>query len=317
LRNRSSCSAIQCRITSAQTGVPIFVMVADNRAGDRSVNTMVTSSGSPAVRVSNTDFRFCSRGELGRTFFSTGTGATHLPGSGVIGQLIEFDKPALRATSLGGLDRLTLDADLEHAGIPKEAIGGKLDLHAVRLAYIKLVIEAGATVKEAQTLARHATPQMTMGVYGRTREERLHQVVEHVAMVLQGETQSAHSVPSVQLAENTNAVNAGDQSVYGVVHPVEAAGIEPQDAAPSPHASSPHRHAQRRHFRALRPSRASHDPSPDAPAIHEQYTGVHDERAHSVHMDPDLAAVIAAWPTLAAPVRATILQLVATEEVAP
>ena len=51
--------------------------------------------------------------------------------------------------------------------------------------------------------------------------------------------------------------------------------------------------------------------------IHEQYTGVHDERARSVHTDPDLAAVIAAWPTLAAAVRATILQLVATEEVAP
>jgi len=28
-------------------------------------------------------------------FFSTGTGATHLPGSGVMGQRIEFDKPAL------------------------------------------------------------------------------------------------------------------------------------------------------------------------------------------------------------------------------
>ena len=113
-----------------------------------------------------------------------------------MGQRIEFDKPALRATSLGGLDRLTLDADLVRAGIPKEAIGGKLDFHAVRLAYINLVIEAGATVKEAQTLARHATPQMTLGVYGRTREERLHQVVEHVATVLQGETQRAHSVHS-------------------------------------------------------------------------------------------------------------------------
>ena len=75
-------------MTSAQTGVPIFVMVADNRGGDRSVNTIVTSSGSPAVRVSNTDCRVCSRGELGRTFFfdrhrgdaparQRGHGATH------------------------------------------------------------------------------------------------------------------------------------------------------------------------------------------------------------------------------------------------
>src|SRR6266853_2564923 len=75
-------------MTSAQTGVPIFVIVADNRAGDRSVNTMAASSGSPAVRVSNTDVRFCARGELGRTFFfdrhrgaapvrPRGHGATH------------------------------------------------------------------------------------------------------------------------------------------------------------------------------------------------------------------------------------------------
>ena len=34
-------------------------------------------------------------------------------------------------------------------------------------------------------------------------------------------------------------------------------------------------------------------------------------------MDPDLATVIAAWPTLAATVRAAMLRLVATGEVAP
>ena len=37
--------------------------------------------------------------------------------------------------------------------------------------------------------------------------------------------------------------------------------------------------------------------------------------AHSVHADPDLAAVIAAWPTLTESVRAHILQLIATGEV--
>ena len=121
----------------------------------------------------------------------------------------------------------TLDADLVRAGIPKEAVGGKLDFHAVRLAYINLVIEAGATVKEAQTLARHATPQMTLGVYGRTREERLHEVVEQVATVLQGEPQRAVSVHSSDITENRKAVNASALSVYSSAHPMEAAGIEP------------------------------------------------------------------------------------------
>ena len=98
---------------------------------------------------------------------------------------------------------------------------------------------------------------------------------------------------------------------------MELRGIEPQDSGTSPHALSDHERAQRIHFRALQPSRAVHDPSPDAPARHAQHTGGHGECARSVHMDPDLATVIAAWPTLAATVRAAMLRLVATGEVAP
>ena len=161
-------------------------------------------------------------------------------------------------------------------------------------------------------MARHETPELTMNIYGRTSEERLWTVVEQVAQAIR--------VISVSRPESAITVDDTKALIYKKIQTtgrVEAAGIEPQDAAPSPHAPSHHRRAPRRHFRALRPSRASHDPSHDAPETQEQHTSVHDERAHSVHMDPDLAAVIAAWPTLAAPVRATILQLVATEEVVP
>lgn len=78
----------------------------------------------------------------------------------------------------------SLDTDLAAAGITKVTPAGKIDFHAVRLAYINLVIESGATVKEAQELARHATPQLTMNVYGRAREERLWNAVEQVAHTL-------------------------------------------------------------------------------------------------------------------------------------
>jgi integrase len=78
-----------------------------------------------------------------------------------------------------------LDIDLKAAGIQKNAPGGKLDFHACRLAYINFVIESGVTVKEAQELARHSTPDLTMNVYGRTREDRLSQAVEKVAASLQ------------------------------------------------------------------------------------------------------------------------------------
>ena len=61
---------------------------------------------------------------------------------------------------------------------------GKIDFHAVRLAYINLVIESGVTVKEAQVLARHETTELTMNIYGRARKERLWTVVEQVAQAI-------------------------------------------------------------------------------------------------------------------------------------
>ena len=84
-----------------------------------------------------------------------------------------------------------LDIDLKAAGIPKNAPGGKLDFHACRLAYINFIIETGASVKEAQSLARHSTPELTMNVYGRVREDRLSQTVEDMAQSLVSEPERA------------------------------------------------------------------------------------------------------------------------------
>jgi len=62
---------------------------------------------------------------------------------------------------------------LGKAGIPKMAAGGKVDFHSLRVSFVTNVIEAGASVKEAQVLARHSTPTLTLNVYARTRPERL------------------------------------------------------------------------------------------------------------------------------------------------
>lgn len=70
------------------------------------------------------------------------------------------------------------------AGIPKHTSRGKIDFHACRVAYVSLIIEIGATAKEAQTLARHATPDLTMNIYGRAREERLTEAVERMSEVV-------------------------------------------------------------------------------------------------------------------------------------
>ena len=122
-----------------------------------------------------------------------------------------------------------LDLDLRAAGINKHGPGGKIDFHACRLAYINFVLEAGASVKEAQTLARHSTPEMTLNVYGRVREERLADAVERVAADLQP-SDDLHRVPSV----HRKAVGAEQEYATPSVGKgcassqlVEAAGIEP------------------------------------------------------------------------------------------
>ena len=42
-----------------------------------------------------------------------------------------------------------------------------MDFHAVRVAYITNLVTSGASVKTCQTLARHSTPSLTIGVYAK------------------------------------------------------------------------------------------------------------------------------------------------------
>jgi hypothetical protein len=85
--------------------------------------------------------------------------------------------PLLYVPSHPGRD---LEVDLKAAGIPKHTEDGKIDFHALRVAYVSFVLEAGASAKEAQTLARHSTPDLTMNVYARARDTRLSEVAEKV-----------------------------------------------------------------------------------------------------------------------------------------
>ena len=103
-----------------------------------------------------------------------------------------------------------LDTDLKAAEIPKSDARGKLDFHACRLAYINLVIESGVTVKEAQELARHSTPELTMNVYGRVREDRLSQAVEWVSESLSSVERvprEYHSPPGVEQESATPSLS--------------------------------------------------------------------------------------------------------------
>ena len=74
-----------------------------------------------------------------------------------------------------------LDKDLEAADIPKSTEEGKVDFHSFRSIFITRVIEAGANVKEAQALARHSTPELTMNTYAKTSHQRLSQLTEKLS----------------------------------------------------------------------------------------------------------------------------------------
>jgi len=115
------------------------------------------------------------------------------------------DNPLLYVPSHTARD---LDIDLKAAGIPKETAEGKLDFHACRLAYINFVLESGVSVKEAQELARHSTPELTFNVYGRTRKERLSETAEKVA---------------------ANILPAADNAIF---MPRQAVGAEQESATP-------------------------------------------------------------------------------------
>ena len=58
---------------------------------------------------------------------------------------------------------------------------GDVDFHSFRVVFITRVVEAGATVKEAQTFARHSTPDLTMNTYAKASPKRLTDLAEKIS----------------------------------------------------------------------------------------------------------------------------------------
>jgi len=132
-----------------------------------------------------------------------------------------------------------LDKDLKAAGIEKVTPEGKLDFHAFRSVYISLVIESGATVKQARALARHSTPELTMNVYARVRDTRLSDVVEMVGKSIQSEKTfdlcvTPPDVPQKRVRHKSSQI----KNLIDVKELVEAAGIEPASESASAGAST-------------------------------------------------------------------------------
>lgn len=93
--------------------------------------------------------------------------ATKAPGKPVFPYPLGWFAPMLRS-------------DLKLAGIPVQTEAGLVDFHALRSTYVSLLVSSGATVKEAQTLARHSTPALTFGVYAKVQASEVNAAVKRL-----------------------------------------------------------------------------------------------------------------------------------------
>jgi integrase len=73
-----------------------------------------------------------------------------------------------------------LRVDLANAGIPYETDSGVVDFHSLRGDFISYLVSSGASVKTCQTLARHSSPTMTIGVYAKASLHDINGAVENL-----------------------------------------------------------------------------------------------------------------------------------------
>ena len=74
----------------------------------------------------------------------------------------------------------TLRFDLKAAGIPYETDSGVVDFHSLRGDFISYLLSSGARVKVCQTLARHSTAAMTIGIYAKASLHDISGAVENL-----------------------------------------------------------------------------------------------------------------------------------------
>jgi integrase/recombinase XerD len=88
-------------------------------------------------------------------------------------------QPVFKVKSLHWRTWKMMKVDLKAAGVaPVDEDGRVADFHALRHSYITEIVRAGASVKEAQTLARHKTPELTFRVYAHARLHDLTRTLE-------------------------------------------------------------------------------------------------------------------------------------------
>ncbi|MEW6357954.1 MAG: tyrosine-type recombinase/integrase [Planctomycetota bacterium] len=147
-----------------------------------------------------------------------------------------------------------MDKDVAAAEIQKQTVQGRIDFHSLRTSYITLVSEAGASAKEVQHLARHASVDMSFNIYARTREDRLSQVAEAVGKRVNPGPEYADSMQRQAAGAEGLDVNAIDSMGLGLAESRKASDSIP--AASTIFPSTPRR-ASSQGRRAAKAARSS------------------------------------------------------------
>jgi len=210
--------------------------------------------------------------------------------------------------------------------------GHVADFHSLRVLYISRVVASGASVKEAQTLARHSTPLLTMNTYSRATLLDVAGAVSGLGNLLtsqptrpEAEAQQAtgtcgradlsptdvhtdvhkesaqegsgwHSGASVRLADHTAASAAENEKT-----PAKAAVVGTSQGFQKQRLRS----ESNRRWRICNAVASPGKPEENTASESDVHTDVHSEPA-----DPALAQVVEAWSSLPPAVRAGILAMV-------
>ncbi len=136
--------------------------------------------------------------------------------------------------------------DLRAAGLPDH-----YDFHCLRHTFITMLVTSGANVKVCQTLARHSTPALTLGVYTHLQAFDLAQGLEGLAHILptsQRElgrtgTDPGESVPVTDAENPTGKRGPGESGRAGTYSDINASGrfSKPSVTGSNPVGRSPDR----------------------------------------------------------------------------
>lgn len=107
--------------------------------------------------------------------------------------------------------------DLAAAGIADKNYDGQIaDFHALRHSYITEIVRAGASMKEAQTLARPSTPELTFLLYAHARLHDLERTLERMPSAVPRDAANPPAIVAAEVA-TAKAVRASSEGEPAIV----------------------------------------------------------------------------------------------------